>query len=206
MIDTGNSQSFGPVFFKSLSQHTSTNGQFCLMGFSVPAAIGAKMANPDHLSISMTGDGCFFMTSSAIATAVQYNIPVIWIVWNNQSLLMEQMIQTRVFGRHAFSAYEKDPLDLKKKGKKNVPGKGPWGPDIAGMAKACGAEGIAVKTLQEFEKALKLAIDSNAPTVIDASVNREGEMYEAGNLILPARFVERGVQKPNLPPFNPESL
>lgn len=206
MCDTGNTQSFAPVFFKALSQHTSTHGQFCLMGFSVPAAIGAKMANPDHLSVSLTGDGCFFMTSAAIATAVQYNIPVIWIVLNNQSLLMEEEFQILFYGRQAFSTYEKEPLDLKKKGKKNVPSKGLWNPDIAGLAKAYGAEGLKANTLPEFEKALKRAIDSNAPTVIDVAVNRGTKGYYAGQLSFPSKFVERGLQKPYLPPFNAEIL
>ena len=206
MIDTGNSQSFGPVFLKSLSQHTSTHGQFCLMGFSVPAAIGAKMANPDHLSVSVTGDGCFFMTSAAVATAVQYDIPVIWIVLNNQSLLMEEEFQILFYGRQAFSAYDKEPLDLTKRGKKNVPSEGLWNPDIAGLARAYGAEGVTVKTLPEFEKALKGAIASNAPTVIDVHVNRATQGYYAGKLSFPSRYTERGLDKPFLPPFNPEIL
>jgi thiamine pyrophosphate-dependent acetolactate synthase large subunit-like protein len=53
------------------------------MGFGVAGVLGAKLAAPDRPCVSVCGDGAFFMHASVLGTAVEYNIPVVWVVWNN---------------------------------------------------------------------------------------------------------------------------
>ena len=53
------------------------------MGFGVAGVLGAKFAAPDRPCVSVCGDGAFFMHASVLGTAVEYNLPVVWVVWNN---------------------------------------------------------------------------------------------------------------------------
>ncbi len=53
------------------------------MGFGVAGVLGAKLAAPDRPCVSVCGDGAFFMHASVLGTAVEYNLPVVWVVWNN---------------------------------------------------------------------------------------------------------------------------
>src|SRR6202035_3095870 len=53
------------------------------MGFGVAGVLGAKLAAPDRPCVSVVGDGAFFMHASVLGTAVEYEIPVVWVVWNN---------------------------------------------------------------------------------------------------------------------------
>jgi acetolactate synthase-1/2/3 large subunit len=200
MFDTGNSQSFAPNFFQANSPNTSTDGQFALMGFNVGAAIGAKLANPSHLAFGIGGDGSFLMTCQAVATAVQYSIPVIWIVFNNQSLLMETELMMSAYGRETFTVYNKEPLDLLKKGKKTIEIGEAWNPDIVEMAKSLGAKGEKVIKPEEIEPALRRAIAANEPYVLDVWVNRETKGWYNTNFYFPAEFKMRGKPVPQLPP------
>ena len=53
------------------------------MGFGVAGVLGAKFAAPDRPCVSVCGDGAFFMHANVLGTAVEYNLPVVWVVWNN---------------------------------------------------------------------------------------------------------------------------
>ncbi|MGA2401965.1 MAG: thiamine pyrophosphate-binding protein [Syntrophobacteraceae bacterium] len=200
MFDTGNSQSFAPNFFQSNSPHVSTNGQFAQMGFNVPAAIGAKCANPNNLSIGIGGDGSFFMTTLAVASAVQYNIPVVWIVFNNQSLLMETELMMDFYGRETFTVYNKEPLDLTKKGKKTVSVGEAWNPDIVELSKSLGAKAETIVKPEEIEPALRRAIQANEPYVLDVWVNRQTKGWYNIPFYFPAEYRDRGKPNPFLPP------
>ncbi len=200
MFDTGNSQSFAPNFFQANSPHVSTNGQFAQMGFNVPAAIGAKCANPSHLSVGIGGDGSFLMTCLAVATAVQYKIPVVWIVFNNQSLLMETELMMDFYGREAFSIYYTEPLDLLKKGKKTIAKGEPWNPDLVELAKSLGAKAEKVVKPEEIEPAIRRAIEANEPYVLDVWVNRQTKGWYNIPFYFPAEYKDRGKPVPFLPP------
>ena len=56
---------------------------FGAMGFGVAGVLGAKFAAPDRPCVSVCGDGAFFMHANVLGTAVEYNLPVVWVVWNN---------------------------------------------------------------------------------------------------------------------------
>jgi acetolactate synthase-1/2/3 large subunit len=200
MADTGNSQSFSPSFLQALSPNVSTNGQFAQMGFATAAAIGAKLGNPNHLSVAITGDGSFMMTCLSVATAVQYNIPVVWVVFNNQSLLMETELMEDLYGREAFTVYYKEQLDLSRKGKQSISRGEPWNPDIVQLAKSLGAEAEQIVKPGDIEPAITRAIESNRPYVLDVWVNRKTKGWYNIPFYFPTRFKERGVPKPFLPP------
>lgn len=200
MFDTGNSQSFAPNFFQANSPNVSTCGQFAQMGFNVPSAIGAKLANPNHLSIGVGGDGSFFMTAIAVATAVQYQIPVVWIVFNNQSLLMETELMMDFYGRETFTIYNKEPLDLKKKGKKTISVGEAWNPDIVELSKSLGAKAEKIIKPEEIEPALRRAIKANEPYVLDVWVNRQTKGWYNIDFYFPAEYRVRGKGEPFLPP------
>jgi len=71
------------------------------MGFATSGILGAKLAAPDRPRVAVVGDGSFLMTPHALATAVEYDIPVVWVVWNNQGYCSIRDIQHGMFaGRH----------------------------------------------------------------------------------------------------------
>ena len=76
-------------------------GGFSTMGWAFPAALGAKLAAPTRPVVAMAGDGDFLMTFQEIATAVQYNIPVVAIVLNNQGWQAIRDLQIIAFGDDA---------------------------------------------------------------------------------------------------------
>ena len=69
------------------------------MGFGVAGVLGAKLAAPDRPCVSVCGDGAFFMHASVLGTAVEYNIPVVWVVWNNYAYASIRGLQRGYLGR-----------------------------------------------------------------------------------------------------------
>ena len=69
------------------------------MGFGVAGALGAQLAAPESPVVAVVGDGGFLMHASAVATAVEYGLPVVWIVWNNCGFVSICDLQRAFFGR-----------------------------------------------------------------------------------------------------------
>ena len=69
------------------------------MGFGVAGVLGAQFAAPDRPCVSVCGDGAFFMHASVLGTAVEYNLPVVWVVWNNFAYASIRGIAARLSGR-----------------------------------------------------------------------------------------------------------
>jgi acetolactate synthase-1/2/3 large subunit len=136
------------------------------MGFAVPAAMGAKIGQPDRVVWAIDGDGCFQMTNQELATCVINDIPIKVAIINNSSLGMVRQWQTLFYdGRHSFTDLQ--PLD------------GPeFIPDFVKLAEAYGCLGIRVRTEEEVEPAIKLALETNdRPVVIDFIVSREAMVW-----------------------------
>ncbi|MEE8258318.1 MAG: thiamine pyrophosphate-binding protein, partial [Sphingomonadales bacterium] len=109
------------------------------MGYGVPAAIGAKITEPDRVVVSISGDGCFLMTGQELATAALYKVPVIFLVFNNAMYGTIRMHQERDYpGR--------------------VSGTGLKNPDFVGYAKSFGIAGWLATTNDEFEAAFDAAL------------------------------------------------
>ena len=129
------------------------------MGWGLPAAVGAKFARPDLPVIDIAGDGSVQMTESALATSVTEKLPVITVIFNNGILGMVAQWQ-RLF-------YERKYIGVELEGI----------PDYVKIAEAYGAQGIRAQSMNEFEKALKNALNSDVATVIDVPINPDEDVF-----------------------------
>jgi len=136
-----------------------TPGGYATMGFGAPGALGAKLAQPDRVVISLVGDGGFGQNPAMLATAYEQNIAVVWVIMNNNAFGTIAGLERAHFGTTFGTVFEKN-------------GK-PYNPDYAAMAKAYGVDGIRVTSAAEFRPALERAIKSNSPYVIDVSMQNE---------------------------------
>ncbi len=141
------------------------------MGYAVPAAMGAKVAEPDKLVWAIDGDGCFQMTNQELATCTINDIPIKVAVINNSSLGMVRQWQTLFYeGRHSFTDLET--------GSKNATEQTRMVPDFVKLAEAYGALGIRVTQPEEIEPAIRLANETNdRPVVIDFVVSRDSMVW-----------------------------
>jgi acetolactate synthase I/II/III large subunit len=128
-----------------------TNGA---MGYSVPAAVGAKIAFPGRMVVSMVGDGGFMMTGQEIATAFHHGVAPIVLVFNNQMYGTVRMYQERAYpGR--------------------VSGTALTNPDFVKFIEAFGGHGELVAATAEFAPAFRRAVESGRPAVIELRMNPE---------------------------------
>jgi acetolactate synthase-1/2/3 large subunit len=142
------------------------------MGFGVCSVMGAQLAAPERPCISVCGDGGFSMTPYVVATAVEYELPCVWIVWNNFSWAAIRDIQVGMFGgRELGTAFNKD--------------RKPYNPDFAAWARACGADGVTIKKSEDLAGALEQAIRAKRPCVLDVHVDAEVRPPSTGTWQLP---------------------
>jgi len=141
------------------------------MGYAIPAAMGAKVAQPERLVWAIDGDGCFQMTNQELATCTINNIPIKVAIINNSSLGMVRQWQTLFYdGRHSFTDLET--------GSKRAGEETRMIPDFVKMADAYGALGIRVTKPEEIEPAIRLAIETNdRPVVLDFIVSRDAMVW-----------------------------
>jgi acetolactate synthase-1/2/3 large subunit len=125
------------------------------LGWALPASLGVQLARPEKV-VCVTGDGGIGYHLADIETAVRLRLPVIIVILNNGGLIFEYHEQKyRHQGRVIPEA--NDFTDA----------------DYSAVARGLGAEGVRVRTRPEFERAFKVAIESDRPTVIDVIVDRE---------------------------------
>jgi acetolactate synthase-1/2/3 large subunit len=123
------------------------------MGFGAGAALGVKTALPDRVALALVGDGGFGAANpTVVATAMEANLPVIWVVMDNKA-----------FG--TIAGLEAQNYDWSFGCKFECDGK-PYGPDFAAMARACGADGVLIERADQLGPALQAALTSGRPTVI----------------------------------------
>jgi acetolactate synthase-1/2/3 large subunit len=124
------------------------------MGFGFPAAIGVKRGAPDKISINVTGDGSIMMNIQELMTAVENKLPVINVILNNNFLGMVRQWQTLFYDkRHS-------ETDLSAQ------------PDFVKLAESFGGIGYRVSTKEEFDAALKDAVEKNVVAIIEVAVHR----------------------------------
>jgi len=131
-----------------------SSGGLGTMGFGFPAAIGVKAAVPEKTSINFTGDGSILMNCQELMTAVEKKLPVINIILNNNFLGMVRQWQTLFYDKR----YSETDLSVQ--------------PDFVKLAEAFGGIGYRVSTKEEFDVALKEAIERNIVAFIDVKVER----------------------------------
>mgnify|MGYP001331211604 CR=1 FL=1 len=168
----GQHQMWAAQFIKYERPHQWLNsGGAGTMGYAVPAAMGAKVAQPDRLVWAIDGDGCFQMTNQELATCTINDIPIKVAIINNSSLGMVRQWQTLFYdGRHSFT-----DLDT---GHMNADEQTRMVPDFVKLAEAYGALGIRVTKPEEVDPAIKLAMETNdRPVVIDFIVSRDAMVW-----------------------------
>lgn len=133
-------------------------GGFATMGFGPPAALGAKIAAPDRVVISLVGDGGFGQNPAMLATAREQGLAVVWVVMNNNAYGTIAGLQKAHYGLTYGTTFER-AADMAEQT-----------PDYASIARAYGCEGVRVKSAAEFRPALEAAIASGRPTVIDVAM------------------------------------
>ncbi len=133
---------------------------FSGMGFGPSSALGAKLAAPDRTVVSVCGDGGFIMVPHVLCTAVEYDIPVVWVVWNNFAWGAIRDIQYGSFGGREIGT-----------GFYAGPNGEPYNPDFAAMARSAGVSAVTVTRSEDFAGALEGAIKSNRPYLIDVHVD-----------------------------------
>jgi acetolactate synthase-1/2/3 large subunit len=128
-----------------------TNGA---MGYGVPAAIGAKITHPERTVVCFVGDGGFLMTGQEIATAFHHSVAPVILVFNNQMYGTIRMYQERTYpGR--------------------VSGTALTNPDFARFIEAFGGHGETVERTEELVPAVKRAIASGRPAIVEVRMNPE---------------------------------
>ncbi|MBV9248336.1 MAG: thiamine pyrophosphate-binding protein [Acetobacteraceae bacterium] len=126
-----------------------TNGA---MGYSVPAAVGAKITFPDRMVVSLVGDGGFMMTGQELATAFHHGVALIVLVFNNQMYGTIRMHQEKTYPWR-------------------VSGTALTNPDFAKYIEAFGGHGEVVTETAEFSPAFRRAVESGRPAVIELRMN-----------------------------------
>jgi len=152
-----------------------SSGGLGTMGFALPAAIGAQLAQPDAQVWVTVGDGGFQMNIQELATVVQERLPVKIAILNNGFLGMVRQWQEMFFSRR----YSGSPL---------------LGPDFARVAEAYGVLGLKVTESREVAPAIARAIDHPGPALIDFRIAQEENVYP---MVGPGAALEQMIRRPN---------
>ena len=125
------------------------------MGFVMGAAMGAKIGRPDAVVIAEVGDGGFGALPSGVITAVEHNIPVVWVVRNNFRFSSIAVYQLKHFEQTTFGTTF------------SAPDGQPYNPSFADMAAACGAGARVVEQPSDLVPALQEAVSAGRPYVVE---------------------------------------
>jgi len=146
------------VWAHRFAQFTQFGTQACprsgSMGYGLPAAVAAQLIHPDRAVVCFTGDGDFVMSSPELATAVQYDLPIVVLLVNNGMYATIRMHQERQFPGRVVGT------DLEN-------------PDFPALARAYGAYGERVERTEDFEAAFERALASGTPSVLELPVDPE---------------------------------
>ena len=158
--EVGQNQMWAAQFYQYTNPRSFiSSGGLGTMGYGFPAAIGAQVGCPDKIVFDIAGDGSFQMNIQELTTAVNYKVPVKIAILNNGYLGMVRQWQ-QLFYRGRYSQ-----VDIE------------GSPDFVKIAEAYGAKGIRVDKAEEVEPALKRALATPGPVVLDFKVSREENVY-----------------------------
>jgi acetolactate synthase-1/2/3 large subunit len=144
------------------------------MGYATSGILGAKLAQPESPAIAVVGDGSFMMTPHILATAAEYDIPAVWVVWNNYGYCSIRDLQLGSFktGELATSFTNDGTGALQNT-------------DFAALARSMGVQGTRVERPGDLEGAIETAIRANKPYLVEVVVDREIRPVGTGTWVLP---------------------
>ncbi|MDR5785403.1 thiamine pyrophosphate-binding protein [Caballeronia sp. LP003] len=174
-LDSGVHHNWFMQFWKPKRPQSMLNSWgYSSMGFGVCGILGAQLAAPDRPCVAVVGDGGFTMTPYVLCTAVEYNLPCVWVIWNNFAWGAIRDLQYGLFdGREIGTAFYKGQSGER------------YNPDFAAWARACGADGVTVTRPQDLGGAIEQAIANRRPCVIDVHVDGEVRPPSTGTWQLP---------------------
>jgi acetolactate synthase I/II/III large subunit len=174
-LDSGVHHNWFMQFWEARQPQTMLNAWgFSAMGFGVSGILGAKLAAPDRPAVSVCGDGGFTMTPHVLCTAVEFQIPCVWVIWNNFVWGAIRDIQYGLFEGREYGT-----------GFYNGGNNQPYNPDFAALARAHGVDGATITRIADLAPALEHAIASGKPWVLDVHVDANVRPPATGTWALP---------------------
>ncbi|MGN0243598.1 MAG: biosynthetic-type acetolactate synthase large subunit [Lachnospiraceae bacterium] len=168
--EVGQHQMWAAQYFTYRKPRTLlTSGGLGTMGYGLGAAIGAQIGKPEEQVINIAGDGCFRMNMNEMATAARYQVQLVQVVINNHVLGMVRQWQTLFYGQRYSNTILNDAVDFVK------------------LAEAMGAKGERVTNINEFEAALKRAMASDTPYLIDCQIDADDKVFP---MVAPGAAIE----------------
>ncbi len=158
--EVGQHQMWAAQYYKfSKPNRWITSGGLGTMGFGMPAAVGAQMANPDSLVIDIAGEASFLMNIQEIATAVQYKLPIKIFILNNEYMGMVRQWQELLHG----SRYSESYVDAL--------------PDFKKLAESFNAVGVRAKNITELDDTINEMISIDRPVIADIWVDKKENCF-----------------------------
>lgn len=142
-------------------QHISSGG-FSTMGFTVPGAIGAKLAAPDKAVLGLAGDGDFLQTMQELAVMAQREVGCVLVVMNNSGFSSIRNLQEGHFGKDRTIVTE-----FKRRGED-------YSANLAAIAREFGIDGVRVTDPAQIGPVVDRAIKNGAPALVEVMVNKQG--------------------------------
>lgn len=147
---------------------------FEAMGYATAGILGAKLAAPERPALALCGDGSFLTSAHALATAVEYDIPVVWVVWNNFGYGSIMGLQRGFFGgREIATSFIRESTGEF------------YNPDFVRLADSFGVAGTKVASPNDLEEAIDAAVKSNRPYLVEVEVDRDVRAAYTGTWDMP---------------------
>ena len=158
--EVGQHQIWTAQYYKFTKPRTFiTSGGLGTMGFGLGASMGAQLARPDKSVFNIAGDGSFRMNLNELATAVEYNLPIIVVIMNNHALGMVRQWQNMFYDKR----FSQTTLDRAT--------------DFVKLAEAFGACGFNLTKKEDTERVLTEALSLNRPVVINCEIDKDLKVW-----------------------------